>query len=54
MQQGKKMSYYQRWWAVQHESELGMPKAPEAETSAENTSPESEIAFIPVLYTVFF
>ena len=30
------------------------PKAPETETGAENTSPDSEIAFLPVLHTIFF
>ena len=36
---------------MQHESES---RAPDTETSVKHISPESELAFLPVLYTVFF
>ena len=54
MQQGAKISYFWQGWGVQHESASRAPKAPETEMSAENTSRESEIAFLPVLHTVVF
>ena len=38
---------------VGYELESRASKVPEIETSAENTSPESEIAFLPMLQAVF-
>ena len=43
----EKMSYFNRGGGVQHELESRASK-----TSAENSSPESKVALLPVLHTV--